>query len=37
MLVAEQILQKRYQLKQQLGNNPGRQTWLALDLGLVQK
>jgi serine/threonine protein kinase/ribosomal protein L17 len=32
MLVAEQILQKRYQLKQQLGNNPGRQTWLALDL-----
>jgi serine/threonine protein kinase len=32
MLVAEQILQERYQLKQQLGNNPGRQTWLALDL-----
>lgn len=32
MLQAEQILQQRYQLKQQLGNNPSRQTWLALDL-----
>ncbi len=32
MLVAEQVLQERYQLKQQLGNNPSRQTWLALDL-----
>lgn len=32
MLQAEQILQERYQLKQQLGNNPSRQTWLALDL-----
>ncbi len=32
MLQAQQVLQKRYQLKQQLGQNPGRQTWLADDL-----
>ncbi len=32
MLQLEQILQSRYQLKQQLGNNAGRQTWLAEDL-----
>lgn len=32
MLQAEQVLQGRYQLKQQLGQNPGRQTWLAEDL-----
>lgn len=28
----DQVLKERYQLKQQLGNNPGRQTWLAQDL-----
>jgi serine/threonine protein kinase len=32
MLQAEQILQNRYQLKRQLGNNGIRQTWLAKDL-----
>jgi serine/threonine protein kinase len=32
MLEAGQVLQGRYQLSQQLGNNAGRQTWLALDL-----
>ncbi|MFE1746674.1 serine/threonine protein kinase [Coleofasciculus sp. H7-2] len=32
MLQAEQILQGRYQLKQRLGQNAGRQTWLADDL-----
>ena len=32
MLQAEQILHERYQLKQQLGNNAGRQTSLAVDL-----
>jgi serine/threonine protein kinase len=32
MLQAEQILQGRYQLQKQLGNNAGRQTWLAVDL-----
>jgi serine/threonine protein kinase len=32
MLQVEQVLQGRYQLKQQLGNNAGRQTWLAVDL-----
>jgi serine/threonine protein kinase len=37
MLQAEQILQERYQLKQQLGNNPSRQTWLALDLAAEPK
>jgi serine/threonine protein kinase len=33
MLETEQILQGRYQLQQQLGNNAGRQTWLATDTG----
>ncbi len=41
MLQAEQVLhvreatpeESRYQLQQQLGNNAGRQTWLAADLG----
>jgi serine/threonine protein kinase len=32
MLQAEQVLQGRYQLQKQLGNNAGRQTWLAVDL-----
>ncbi len=32
MLQAEQILQNRYQLKQKLGDNAARQTWLARDL-----
>ncbi|HEY9637418.1 MAG TPA: serine/threonine-protein kinase [Coleofasciculaceae cyanobacterium] len=32
MLQAEQILHERYQLKQKLGHNAGRQTWLADDL-----
>ena len=32
MLQAEQILQGRYQLQRQLGQNPGRQTWLAQDV-----
>jgi serine/threonine protein kinase len=32
MLQAEQVVNERYQLKQLLGNNPNRQTWLALDL-----
>jgi serine/threonine protein kinase len=32
MLQVGQILQERYQLKQQLGQNAGRQTWLAEDL-----
>ncbi len=32
MLKTAQILQKRYQLQQQLGNNAGRQTWLATDI-----
>ncbi|HEY9614382.1 serine/threonine-protein kinase [Allocoleopsis sp.] len=32
MLQAEQVLQERYQLKQKLGQNAGRQTWLADDL-----
>jgi serine/threonine protein kinase len=32
MLETGQILQGRYQLSQQLGNNAGRQTWLALDI-----
>lgn len=31
MLEAETILQNRYQLKQKLGDNPARQTWLAID------
>lgn len=37
MLQAGQILHERYQLKQQLGNNAGRQTWLALDLAIQTK
>jgi serine/threonine protein kinase len=32
MLEVGQILQDRYQLKQKLGQNAGRQTWLAEDL-----
>ncbi|NES23174.1 MAG: protein kinase [Symploca sp. SIO3E6] len=32
MLKVEQILEKRYQLKTKLGENAGRQTWLAQDL-----
>ncbi len=32
MLQVEQILQNRYQLQRQLGNNGVRQTWLATDL-----
>jgi len=32
MLAVEQVLQGRYQLKQKLGQNAGRQTWLAADL-----
>ncbi|HCF29455.1 MAG TPA: serine/threonine protein kinase, partial [Cyanobacteria bacterium UBA11049] len=32
MLEPEQILQNRYQLKQKLGENAARQTWLAVDL-----
>ncbi|HAG85045.1 MAG TPA: serine/threonine protein kinase [Cyanobacteria bacterium UBA12227] len=32
MLQAEQILHDRYQLKEKLGQNAGRQTWLAEDL-----
>ncbi|MBF2066958.1 MAG: serine/threonine protein kinase [Calothrix sp. C42_A2020_038] len=32
MLQAEQILQNRYKLERQLGNNAARQTWLATDL-----
>jgi serine/threonine protein kinase len=35
MLQAEQILNERYQLKQKLGKNAGRQTWLADDLQMV--
>jgi serine/threonine protein kinase len=31
----EQILQGRYQLKQQLGQNAGRQTWLATDVKVL--
>ncbi|MFQ4141016.1 serine/threonine-protein kinase [Chlorogloeopsis sp. ULAP02] len=37
MLEAEQILQERYQLKQKLGQNAGRQTWLAEDLATEPK
>jgi hypothetical protein len=32
MLEVEQVLQGRYQLQKQLGNNAGRQTWLAAEL-----
>ncbi|NEO30532.1 MAG: serine/threonine protein kinase [Symploca sp. SIO3C6] len=34
MLQTEQILNERYQLKQELGKNAGRQTWLAEDIGV---
>src|ERR687886_408805 len=34
MLQAEQILHDRYQLKRKLGQNVGRQTWLAEDIGV---
>lgn len=34
MLQPEQILEQRYQLKQKLGQAPGRQTWLAEDISL---
>ena len=37
MLEAETILQNRYQLKQKLGDNPARQTWLAIDSQLPDK
>lgn len=33
MLQTQQLLQKRYRLQQKLGQNAGRQTWLALDVG----
>ena len=36
MLQAQQILNERYKLNQQLGNSSGRQTWIAEDL-LTQK
>ena len=32
MVQAEQVLHERYQLKQRVGQNAGRQTWLAEDL-----
>ena len=32
MLQAQQVLQRRYQLQRQIGQNPGRQTWLAQDV-----
>lgn len=32
MLQTTQVLQQRYKLQKQLGNNAGRQTWLAIDL-----
>jgi serine/threonine protein kinase len=34
MLQAQQVLHERYQLKQKLGQNAGRQTWLAEDVGV---
>lgn len=34
MLQAEQVLRDRYQLKRKLGQNSGRQTWLAEDVGV---
>jgi serine/threonine protein kinase len=34
MLQAEQIIQNRYKLERQLGNNAARQTWLATDLNV---
>jgi serine/threonine protein kinase len=36
MLESAQILKERYQLDRQLGQNAGRQTWLALDLELQE-
>lgn len=35
MLQAEQVLNERYQLKQKIGQNAGRQTWLATDIGVL--
>ncbi len=35
MLEAGQVLHERYQLKQKLGQNAGRQTWLAEDLQAI--
>jgi serine/threonine protein kinase len=35
MLQAEQVLNRRYQLQQKLGQNAGRQTWLANDLETI--
>jgi serine/threonine protein kinase len=32
MLQAQQVLQRRYQLQRQIGQSPGRQTWLAQDV-----
>ncbi len=37
MLQAEQVLQGRYKLKQKLGQNAGRQTWLATDIETEEK
>ena len=34
MLEAEQIFQQRYQLKEKLAQNAGRQTWLAEDISI---
>ena len=34
MLEPEKILQKRYQLKEKLAQNAGRQTWLAEDISI---
>lgn len=34
MLQTEQLLQGRYRLDKLLGNNAGRQTWIAVDLGV---
>ncbi len=34
MLQTQQVLQGRYQLERQLGQNAGRQTWLATDLSV---
>jgi len=34
MIEAEQIFQQRYQLKQKLAQNAGRQTWLAQDISI---
>ncbi|MBD1931404.1 MULTISPECIES: serine/threonine protein kinase [Cyanophyceae] len=37
MLQAEQVLQGRYKLNQKLGQNAGRQTWLATDIETEEK